>query len=203
MTIYKGTSLVAGVPDLNNYALDSNVVHKTGNENIIGVKRFISPLFLGNESSNLGSIEMFGGNTSFGGFIDFHYGNSTSDYTSRIIEDDQGVLSFDCNRVMAPASDINGSILTTLSKSKGDLGYFKLGNGLIIQWGSFNRPSNSSYTINFPVAFSDVGYKIVATPIDGTNQNSYAPIITNQASTTATVFLASPLTYVGWIAVGY
>jgi hypothetical protein len=40
MSIYKGTNFIAGIPDLTNYALDADVVHKTGDETISGNKTF-------------------------------------------------------------------------------------------------------------------------------------------------------------------
>lgn len=58
----------------------------------------------------------------------------------------------------APASDVNGSILTTVNKSKSSNGYFQLGNGLIIQWGSSSTTTNT--VITFPKAFTSTNYKI-------------------------------------------
>jgi hypothetical protein len=45
------------------------------------------------------SIEMYGPNSGYihGGYIDFHYALSGSDYTSRIIEDASGRISFICD----------------------------------------------------------------------------------------------------------
>ena len=40
------------------------------------------------------TIELYGDSSAgYGGYIDFHYNNSSSDYTSRIIENESGILS--------------------------------------------------------------------------------------------------------------
>jgi hypothetical protein len=43
------------------------------------------------------SIEIFGSSTQQTPFIDFHYNNSTADYTSRIIESESGKLQIPKN----------------------------------------------------------------------------------------------------------
>ena len=44
------------------------------------------------DSLNPASVELRGA-SSHGGYIDFHYGASTGDYTTRIIENSSGVLN--------------------------------------------------------------------------------------------------------------
>ena len=47
-----------------------------------------------NSIEKVSKIELVGTSSSNGGFLDFHYGSSTADYTSRIIEDSSGRLTF-------------------------------------------------------------------------------------------------------------
>lgn len=59
------------------------------------------------------------------------------------------------------ASDANGSIVTTVSKTKAGDGYFKLGNGMIVQWGTFTAASsNGTATVTFPTSFTSTNYCI-------------------------------------------
>ena len=59
--------------------------------------------------TNPGSIEMFPGSSAgHGGYIDFHYNSSSSDYTSRIIESASGQISI--NSVKISGSTITGSL---------------------------------------------------------------------------------------------
>jgi hypothetical protein len=83
-------------------------------------------------------------------------------------------LGFDENgnaRCLAPASDANGSVVTTVAHSYGNNGYCKLGNGLIIQWGKGTTPAN----ISLPTSFTSTNYKVTfgasATVNDGNYQN--------------------------------
>lgn len=72
------------------------------------------------DSLNPASIE-FKGSSSHGGYIDFHYGQSTADYTSRIIEDASGKLSITASSGVY----INGSKAATASDlaGKSDTGH--------------------------------------------------------------------------------
>ncbi len=55
---------------------------------------YVTPSAIGAMPAYPGSIELIpGASSNIGGFIDFHFNNSSSDYTSRIIEYDSGVLS--------------------------------------------------------------------------------------------------------------
>lgn len=56
-----------------------------------------------------------------------------------------------------PACDSNNSILTTVSLTKGQTGYLKLGNGIILQWGYIEADStryDTGRTINLNVSYS-------------------------------------------------
>lgn len=62
-------------------AEDGAVVHKTGAETVSGAKGFMEKI------SVYGGVELYpaGGMGANGGYIDFHYAGTTSDYTERII----------------------------------------------------------------------------------------------------------------------
>lgn len=103
----------------------------------------------------------------------------------------------------APASDANDSIVTTVAKSKSANGYYKLGNGLIIQWGRFQNSANS-VAVTFPTAFSSTNYYARATQ----EQSSSTSGEYGQGSsftTTGCNFTAykGANYYSRWIAIGY
>ena len=92
-----------------------------------------------------------------------------------------------------PPSDVNGSIVTTVNKSKATNGYYQLGNGLIVQWGSFS----TSGTITLPKAFTSTNYKVACSE---TGDHEYGPRIGNLTKTTFDVLNSRPGM---WIAIGY
>ena len=49
------------------------------------------------------AIELYGA-SSHGGYIDFHYGQSTADYTSRIMESSNGVVTLNNNKILTSAN---------------------------------------------------------------------------------------------------
>lgn len=92
--------------------------------------------------------------------------------------------------VSAPANEINGSVVTTLSKSKADNGYYELGNGLIIQWGKTanlnNNPNNPTIT-TLPKAFTSAHYKVVLTIDNGTaTANEFGLYVVGKTTTSFT-----------------
>ena len=102
----------------------------------------------------------------------------------------------------APACNANNSIVTTTAHSYARSGYCKLGNGLIIQWGEWNR--STSATITFPTAFSNTNYSIV---IIGQNAQRYS-WTTGKTSTNCTFNRADDSSQNNdsvsqWIAIGY
>ena len=105
----------------------------------------------------------------------------------------------------APSSDANNSIVTTVNKSKAGNGYFKFGNGLIVQWGLINTTGNSR-TLTFPTAFSSAdSWKATITPT-GSNTGSLYTVSINDQSTTGATILSSGNTsnvWLMWIAIGY
>lgn len=100
----------------------------------------------------------------------------------------------------APASDTNGSIVTTVNKSKGTDGYFKLGNGLIVQWGTASGTPGNSKTINMPTAFnSATAYNVVTTNLSA-GTGSQSNIVEKWSGSFKMIFANSN---VYWIAIGY
>lgn len=102
---------------------------------------------------------------------------------------------------IAPHSSVNNSIVTQAGLSKAGDGYFKLGNGMIIQWG-FAAPSSNYATVTFPTAFTTGGIRITATQYsaDGSvGQNNNVTIV----NYTATNFKIYTEKTVHWIAIGY
>ena len=67
---------------------DASVVHNTGDETIVGNKTFTTGVYTNGGLFSKG-VEV--SNTT--PYVDFHFGNSTSDFTSRIIETTSGKLS--------------------------------------------------------------------------------------------------------------
>ena len=76
---------------LYNKANVAEVVSKSG-DTITGSLTVQDKLYLGSDTK-LGAIELWGGGSSNGGYIDFYNGSTTSDYTSRIIETAPGVIT--------------------------------------------------------------------------------------------------------------
>lgn len=83
-TLFDGTADI-NVPASN----DSNLVHKTGAEEVGGVKTFKDIVKVGNGSFNGGGLEL----SRSIPYIDFHFGDDAGDYTARIIENAEGILS--------------------------------------------------------------------------------------------------------------
>lgn len=79
--------------NLSSKANDSDVVHKSGDEFISGVKTFNSVIY-----GNFLEFTQVAG-SGHGGGIDFHYNGSAKDFTSRIIEYVEGNLDINGCRV--------------------------------------------------------------------------------------------------------
>lgn len=95
----------------------------------------------------------------------------------------------------APNSDVNGSILTTVNKSKASNGYFQLGNGLIVQWGFSD--TSGTVTVRFPKAFTTTNYTIV-----GISYGATICVVDKTSKTTSTVSVGNTVGF-DWIAIGY
>jgi len=60
---------------------------------VTGAATFSSAITANSSTTLKGAVEIYGSTP----YIDFHFGNSTSDYTSRIIESTSGTLSIPKN----------------------------------------------------------------------------------------------------------
>ena len=205
------------VTDLN--AINSNAVHKTGNETISGNKTFYGlgtfrnynafwktpyNIIVRSESIEDGvtpssnqymGIEFRDKNDVRVGYIGLA---KLADGRQRIELQKQGSTS----GFFAPVSDESGSIVTTVNKSKSENGYFQLGNGLIIQWMKFNY-STGDKAFTFPTPFTTTNIGMSFMFIDEARNNT--PSIKN-ISTTGGTFHPNSYSSGGniWlIAVGY
>ena len=199
----------ATTTQLNLKANDADVVHKTGNETISGEKTFTTCIRKTTSTSWENIISMTGNNFPYiAGYskdndtalalCTFHNGNWCN-----IEIHNSGTGGY----VTAPASDINGSIITTVSKSKAENGYFKLGNGLIVQWGRKNTTSTSQHTISFSTPFSSAtSYTIVKNYQSNKSTNCQDREVSfyNMTTTGATSYSPSGDTsQISWLAIGY
>lgn len=218
---------------------NSNVVHKTDNETIAGTKTFSSDPYIKNASPFLyleDTAQTKGTAPSADGWsaVTFHDTNGTimgrcrqlyaADKSNRVeLQVHKANSSSDTDySVMgikylasgnaygyAPNSDVNGSILTTVNKSKSSNGYFQLGNGLIVQWGTAGD-INGYNTITFPKAFTSTNYRVVATQL-GSNADLPSMSAVSVTGKTKTTFKvgrraiteAATVSSIEWIAVGY
>lgn len=165
---------------LNLKANDADVVHKKGNEAISGKKTFNKEIY--STTSNVinritalgdGSVRIFDYNSSI--YTRLRSINNSASVPKEtcidVIARQDGITQIDLNadKVFSTASDADGTVVTTVSKSKTTNGYFKFGNGLIIQWGN----AGSGGTITFPTPFSSDNFSVTATikSANGTNNN--------------------------------
>lgn len=202
--------------DISSKATDSDVVHKTGNETITGEKTFTNMIISKNpamDTTILPENHLYQemrftdkNNISMGSVALDYYPNGTRGMYLQVRKDDLNIYQsvnvyLDANNnswATAPASDVNGSIVTTANKSKTENGYFKLGNGLIIQWGRA-----TSKTWNFPIPFSsNTSFSLVFNNNAGTDGYGRAD---TTASLTSTSVTAQGLceTPIRWLAIGY
>lgn len=216
---------------VNNPATATNVVHRTGNETIGGVKRFSENILTDiNATRNVApSTTQYGGigirdnaNNLFASMVAAMDTNKNASAFLRVFNpkntssSDAAYMSLNYNAdgstfVTAPASDKNGSIVTTVNKSKAANGYFKLGNGLIIQWGKTanlnGNPSNPTNT-TLPTPFTSSNYKVVLTVDDSDYNNEYGIYVMNKTTTTFAAVIRSfeggnPNRRAAFIAIGY
>lgn len=183
--------------------IGNNVVHKTGPETISGTKTFTSPINVPQSDSWFDMIAMEGSNRPY---IAGHSNTSITSlalctlrngyyYNIELHNNGNGT-----GYTICPASDANNSIVTTVNKSKAANGYFKLGNGLIVQWGYVNGGTAKTGNVTFPTAFSSVnGVRVVAC----SNQTSVIISVGGESTTGFTWNKSSSSAYIKWIAVGF
>lgn len=106
----------------------------------------------------------------------------------------------DFSYIIAPASATDGSVVTTVSHKNAANGYFKLGNGLIIQWGA-DATSTNGRTITFPTPFTTTtSYAVVVNKVYTAAEGDYTNVVGNKTTTSFKVYSNRP---VNWIAIGY
>lgn len=208
------------------YALDTNVVHKTGSETITGAKAFTSSLDKKSTDDDY-TLTPSEQSATFFGVVDKnanwlggfeHYHRTDGAYIKQMVVRQQnsnnytwlqiGITSDGTAFTEAPACDLNNSIVTTVNKSKARNGYFQLGNGLIIQWGEGTIAADAtSANVTFPRAFtSSTSYTFTAQHRGNSNATT---IITHEQPTTTNIKINYSQSYsggiraFGWIAIGY
>ncbi|MBR0535823.1 MAG: hypothetical protein IIX14_05535 [Clostridia bacterium] len=210
-------------------------VGKTGNETIQGVKTFTSaPCAIASQPSyylqmsgydnattptelKAGAMSIIDQKGNIAGRMGFWITTDGSKSMRFITFDGKGnntqlMVGFKSDGsvfTMCPASDVSSSIVTTVSKSKTGNGYYKLGNGLIIQWGTVPNTSANG-TVTYPTPFSSLSRVATSITDSGTTEprviRIYDTSTTNfkyscykqnasSATNTATSFM--------WLAVGY
>ena len=200
---YKDFSDLKNTVNIN----DSNVIHKTGNETISGVKTFtgdgwityiqnpnvtynIAPssakgasiVFTDKNGTQMGCIETMrypSNNT----IVRFNAYGANGDWASQSLE-----VMIDANgntTAYAPASDAIGSIVTTTGINKSENGYVKLGNGIIIQWGKTPNIGNTNTTCTLPTPFATTNYSVTAITSAAFNENCIA--LTGKTTTNFTL----------------
>ena len=201
---------------VNDPTKSTNVVHKSGDEEISGYKTFISGghtlrIRRGTGSLNWTDIRTEDTNgVRTGGFRNIIDGSNNNETNMYVTSSDGstilGAISVSTDGTnawaKAPESDVLGSIVVNSAISKTRNGYVKLGNGIIIQWGNHNR--GTSNTVNLPTAFTSTDYSVVFSG-EGNNRYSWS---TSKTTTTFTFNSADDATtnndgVAQWIAVGY
>ena len=142
------------------------VVHLAGDETITGRKTFTN-------SVTAGGLELIPNSvSSHGGYVDFHFGGTTADYTARLIEAQKGYLSINQN---PPSDDSSTKIATTnwvnskLSSFGSSSGvassWFKLSSGTIVQFGRTGLIGRrGSGTVTLPTKMPNALVSVQITP---------------------------------------
>lgn len=179
----------------------NNILHLASAETITGDKTFKS----GNvyfESSGSTAYKGFLRKSAAGDLIFGIYDSNNSNWQNYITFYTSNYTRVFGSYLQAPNSDTNGSVVTTVDKSKGSGGFFKLGNGLIVQWGVVSANS-SGVAVTLPTAFSSAtSYRAVACR-EANNATMYVSVVRTSASK-ITVYTSNATSYsIAWIAIGY
>lgn len=112
-----------------------------------------------------------------------------------------GVLSSEANAYV-PDAYLKNSVVVTNSISKDSKGYVKMGNGIIIQWGT--ESAGSTVTVTLPIAFSNTNFKVIATSL-ATSGSLGALGINTKTTTGFNIYASGGASSVNsqWIAIGY
>ena len=168
---------IATVGWVNDATKSTNVVHRSDSEEISGVKTFTAgghtiKIRRANDIDWTDIRTEKEDGTRTGGFRNIAYNNGQNNETNMYVTSNDGTtiigtISVDTDGTnawtQAPASDITNSIVTTTGISKGQNGYVKFGNGLIIQWGITPAITTQGQTVNLPTAFTSTDYSVTAT----------------------------------------
>lgn len=205
---------------LDTKANSSEVVKLTGSQTVAGSKTLTDVAIFQNQDlvQQLGTV-------SVGASIDFHQKlngarrgiirtsyEAVNKYSITLgncgpnASAPQGVTVYrDASKTYAtaPASDEIDSIVTTVAKTKAQNGYFKFGNGLIVQWGYVTLTSSQHpKTVTLPTAFTTTNYTaIVSREAHEFNANVVAVQTDNYTKTTFDFTANDPAVH--WIAIGY
>ena len=166
---YKITNLAngtSGADAINKGQLDSSANTKvtksgdamTGQLEMAGTGTSAIKMNVTNVTDKFKDIAAYNGDDRFAG-LRLEYTGQSARVAGLYARDTNSNISqlriyYDSNNnviTSAPACDVNNSIVTTVAKSKSANGCYKLGNGLIIQWGS---SSSSNRKVTFPTPFT-------------------------------------------------
>lgn len=115
-------------------------------------------------------------------FIDFHFGNSSADYTTRLIENTSGNLhligSFSASQTITPGNysnfDARYSLKNTASKTANSMYSKDSSTGVIeVAMSNITVAKNSSASVTFPIAFPTACVSVVIA-YDGAERGSNA-----------------------------
>lgn len=168
-----------------------NTVRTVGNQIINGVKTFV-----GSYGAIVGKIES--GGTYFD--IEFDKNDGTRIGAVRAMNSGYLDLSTGFTKVNAAASADANSVLTTVAITKASNGGYKLGNGIIKNWGRI-QASSTTLTVTFTKPFSSAtSYAVV-----GMCNTGKAAFSTTQTKTNFTLDASGGVgsTAFNWLAEGY
>ena len=193
------------------YAVDSGLVHTTGDETIGGRKTFNNEIHFKNSVFVDAAAGIEGGeiefakapNSSLTGNVKLDvYKNSMRIFGPASNGDIRNIVNADIeqNALFVPSSDKSSSAVSTVGINKNQNGYIKFGNGIIIQWGYSNQYGTSK-TVTLPTPFTSTNYA-VTTSRYASEWAEGVIMQTNNYKTTSFDFAAND-PGVHWIAVGY
>lgn len=231
---YDGTSTnaqsgVAVASAISGKANDSAVVHLAGDETIGGFKTFTGDgiaviniqdtrvnaqtqpvensydgiYFYDKDDNRYACVETCIRDDGSNDIKFFQYGQDGTTTASFLLR----VYNDGTSAALAPASDKNNSIVTTVSKTKSGNGGFKLGNGLIINFGHISSTnwSSNDYDVSYSIPFTTYGRigfcrtSAAATTNDGGDYYARNPTTTGFNAYRTVTNTAS----IDWVAIGY